>query len=449
MKTQNLYPKAKTTPVLVLAALFTVAPHIQADPTINGAMLGEEASTLTIVGTGFGQKSQAAPILLDNLDTSYENGVVNPAYQMLDHGDKIPTSSESSYSIWAAASSGAWGSVRPVVTSTHQQRHDQSKEHYFLQGKNSTLGNPVAYGDQTGWNTPTDVRQLFISWWYKPKFPPQWYWRVSPVNLKGQFIPGETLVIGGITKATFIGLDPDGQLNFAFHQSPPPTKDLLGATIAGLSSGAMSIFPEQHISTSSVGYESPGSQKYIRVWEDPRGRDGIRFSWTQMHQTIGSTVNWAEAPIQGGKWNHLELELDTQRGFARLHVNSKKLTEFSFDPALDNVGKWSPTVALIGLEGKVGRLQESHIDDIYIDNTLQRVVLANAKSISDATHYEVQQPVKWTDGSITINIQKGAIPDISTYYVFVFDGQGNPNRDGYPICSDCKPPPVKIDLSIE
>ncbi|MDX5388110.1 MAG: hypothetical protein LPK15_15235 [Alteromonadaceae bacterium] len=449
MNAQSLYRKAKAAPVLMFAALSAVAFHINAAPTVSGAVLGEDSSTLTIVGTGFGQKPQAAPILLDKLDTSYENGAVNSAYQILEHGDKVPTASESNFSIWAAGSSGAWESVRPAVTSSHQPRHDESKEHYFLRGQNSTLGNPVAHGGQTGWNTPTDDKQLYVSWWYKPKFPPQRYWRISPVSLTGEYIPGEPLNIGGIAKATFIGIDSDGQLNLAFNEKPPTTKELLGSTIVGIESGAKSLFPDQHISASSIGYESPGSQKYIRVWEDPAGKEGIRFSWTQMHQTIGTTVNWAEAPLQGGKWNHLELELDTQKGFARLHVNSKKLTEFSFDPALDREGKWSPTVALIGLEGKVGRLQESHLDDIYIDNTLQRVVLANAKSINDATHYEVQQPVKWDDQSITVIIHKGAIPDISAYYIFVFDDQGNPNKEGYPICGDCKLPPAKIDLSIE
>jgi len=171
MNAQSLYRKAKAAPVLMFAALSAVAFHIKAAPTVSGAVLGEGSSTLTIVGAGFGQKSRAAPILLDKLDTSYENGAENSAYQILDHGDKVPTYSESSSSIWAAASSGAWESVRPVVTSAHQPRHEQSKEHYFLQGQNSTLGNPVAYGGQTGWNTPIDNKQLYVSWWYKPKYP--------------------------------------------------------------------------------------------------------------------------------------------------------------------------------------------------------------------------------------------------------------------------------------
>lgn len=452
MNTRFLFPQNGAHAMLAAISISAISFSSMAAPAITSVTLEDsqnEQPTITIQGSGFGNKSQAAPILFDQVDVSYENGTINKDYLSLTHGDKVPSTSSGQPSIWAGVSSGAWGSFTPEVTTKHPPRHIDSSEHYLLLGHNSTVGNPVAYGGNSGWDTPTDNKQLYVSWWFKPKYTPQWYWRISPMNLSGEFEEGETLDIGGIAKATFIGIDGEGQINLVFLEKPPITKELLGLRIQGQTSGTTSTFPETFVGSGGEGYETPGSQKYIRIWEDPNGKEGIRFSWTQMHQTIGSTVNWSEAPVKGGAWNHLELEMDTEKGLARLHVNSQKFTEFSFDPSLDYEGQWSPTVALIGLNGKVGKLQESHLDDIYIDNSFQRVMLANASAIDQVTSYEIQRPTKWIDNQIELKAYKGSIENLDTAYVYVFDSSGVPNSEGYPICSECKAPPNQVDLSIQ
>src|SRR5690606_25941895 len=105
--------------------------------------------------------------------------------------------------------------------------------------------------------------------------------------------------------------------------------------------------------------------------------------------------NWAEAPLRGGEWNLLELELDGDEGLIRLNVNAKQFTSFKFDPSVVYQGAWSPTIAQIGLEGKVGKLQEGHVDDIYIDSTLQRIAIGNAETLENLTHYEIQMATRW------------------------------------------------------
>lgn len=438
---------------IVASMVFTASFSASAAPTISSMEIDEtqQNTKVTLTGSGFGEKTQAAPILFDKVDASYENGILNESYQMLTDGSKVPSSSsEGQAPVWAGVSSGAWGSFPPEIT-TQSPRHDKSGKHYLLLGHNSTIGNPVAYGGKSGWDTPIDNKQLYVSWWFKPKYEPQWYWRVSPVELTGSFQAEETLDIGGIARATFIGIDNDGQINLVFHKAPPRTDDLKGVTIKGQTSGATSKFPTTFVNSEGFGYETPGSQKYIRVWEDPYGKEGIRFSWTQMHQTIGSTVNWETAPVKGGEWNHLELEMDTEQGFVRLRVNSDVLTSFSFDPALDSQGRWSPTVALMGLNGKVGKLQQSHMDDIYIDKALQRVVVGNASKFENVTHYEVQYPTLWTNDMLEFNLDLGAIDSQSSAYVYVFDSSGIQNSDGYPLCMamECKAPPEKIRLLVE
>ena len=452
MNSQYTCARRKVVISLLTVMISTASMNVVSAPQISSVTISDSSGdrpTITIQGSGFGEKEQAAPILFDQLDESYENGTINESFRALEHGDKIPTTSNGQASIWAAASSGAWGSFPPEVTTQHNQRHDQSKKHYLLLGHNSTIGNPVAYGGRSGWETPIDNKQLYVSWWYKPKYAPQWYWRVSPINMSGKFTEGETLSIGSVATATFIGLDDEGQINLVFNDKPPITKEMLGQLIRGRTSGAQTTFPEYYIDSSGIGYETPGSQKYIRIWEDPQGKEGIRLSWTQMHQTVGQTVNWSEAPLKGNEWNLLELEIDSLKGFARLRVNSKTLTEFSFPPSLDYQGKWSPTVALIGLNGKAGRLQESHLDDIYIDNTLQRVLIGDASSFNSLKHTELQRPVSWTDNEVKFELTKGAIKNIDTSYVYIIDPTGNANQTGYLICTTCKLPPERIDLTIE
>lgn len=448
----NCLRTPKITTLLLTAMVSMNSISVLAVPKIQSATITKSETgdqIVTIKGTGFGEKPQAAPILFDHVDTSYENGIINTEYQKLTNGDKVPAASKGQPSVWAGVSSGAWGSFTPEIASDESQRHDQSQENYLLLGHNSTIGNPVAYGGTSGWDTPVDNKQLYVAWWFKPKYEPQWYWRITPTNQTGKFLPEETLDIGGIASATFIGIDEDGQINLVFHKNPPNTSDLKGKSVIGLSSKAQSTFPENFVNASGIGFENPGSQKYIRVWEDPNGKTGIRVAWTQMHLNIDSIVEWTEAPVKGNEWNLMEFEVDSKRGFARARINSQELATIKFDPSIDYKGRWSPTVALMGLNGKVGKLQESHLDDIYIDDSLQRIIIGDSATLKGLTHSELQRPLSWTDNEIKFELLKGSFKNIENSFIYIFDTLGNANSTGRPICTTCDLPPEKIKLHIE
>jgi len=72
-----------------------------------------------------------------------------------------------------------------------------------------------------------------------------------------------------------------------------------------------------------------------------------------------------------------------------------------------------------------------YFDDIYIDTTWSRVVLANNQDYDSATIVEPQIPSAWSGNSISATINLGAITD-STAYLFVFDADNNHNG-GYEI----------------
>lgn len=434
------------------AATFAVGSSlVWATPTITGIQSPAiteltQGSTITITGSGFGSKPQAAPILYDTVDAAYENGVLNPRHSQLSNGDLILGTNENPDSIWAGPSNTAFGASRVQVTSDRPTRHANSSEHYYFKGFNGFVGKPVAYGGKSGFDTPVDEPQLYVSWWYKPKYSPSRYWRIDPFNQTGDFIPDEQLSINGIS-AEFIGIDDEGMINLAFKEDVN-SNNLKGQLVRGLQSNATTVFPEVFKGGGDFGYLTPGSQKYIRVWEDPNGKEGIRFSWTQMHQTIGKTVNWESRALNGDEWNHMELKMDTEAGLIQIFVNSEQVTRFNFSQTLDAQGKWSPTVALLGLNGKVGKLQVNEFDDIYIDNSFQRVILANSKKFSDVTQHELQLPVKWQSNAVEFKLQLGALDLKDDLYLFVSDSEGIFPTEGYPLCFDCAPP-SEIELRVD
>jgi len=94
-----------------------------------------------------------------------------------------------------------------------------------------------------------------------------------------------------------------------------------------------------------------------------------------------------------------------------------------------------------------------YMDDVYIDNSLSRVVLANNQNYNQATITEPQIPSAWADGSITAKVNLGKLPDSGTAYVFVFDSNNQPNSVGYPVTlgssgGDTTPPAAPTGLSV-
>ncbi len=70
-------------------------------------------------------------------------------------------------------------------------------------------------------------------------------------------------------------------------------------------------------------------------------------------------------------------------------------------------------------------------DDVFIDHTRARVELGNANTWSSSTIREIQIPTAWSDGSITVNVNKGSFIS-GTAYLFVIDSSGNASN-GYPV----------------
>ena len=74
-----------------------------------------------------------------------------------------------------------------------------------------------------------------------------------------------------------------------------------------------------------------------------------------------------------------------------------------------------------------------YYDDMYVDGSLSRIILANNQNYSSATIIEPQIPSAWSDGYLTAKVNLGKLPDSGTAYLFVFDSNNQANSIGYPV----------------
>jgi hypothetical protein len=136
-----------------------------------------------------------------------------------------------------------------------------------------------------------------------------------------------------------------------------------------------------------------------------------------------------------GKWSKVEIAFkatDQNDGYITVWENGKKVMAYS--GPTDN---YPTKLRTIGVGG-YGRMQGyttnwRYFDDVYVDTTLQRVVLADKPVLSQATIIELQVPVAWSDGSITAIVNLGKFTQGQVAYLIVVDASGTPTATGFQV----------------
>jgi hypothetical protein len=77
-----------------------------------------------------------------------------------------------------------------------------------------------------------------------------------------------------------------------------------------------------------------------------------------------------------------------------------------------------------------------YFDDIYVDSTFARVVMANSEVYDDATVVEPQIPSIWSDSSVSVTVNLGMLRDGEPMCLFVFDA-GNNRSPAYCLQAVC------------
>lgn len=74
-----------------------------------------------------------------------------------------------------------------------------------------------------------------------------------------------------------------------------------------------------------------------------------------------------------------------------------------------------------------------YYDDIYVDRTQARIEICDTASWHARTHCEIQPATSWNDNDITFNMNKGSFINGSNAYIYAIDENGIANSNGYPV----------------
>ena len=207
-----------------------------------------------------------------------------------------------------------------------------------------------------------------------------------------------------------------------------------------------------------------GNVKFFRVWHSGSGQD----NWVTAFHTFGNSAPYCTdrsqpncsaiaevypcasgdyywnsfvTDITKGEWHHLQMEYEESSGVnvadgtARVWFDGELKGEWTNLVTRCNIAATPKRMSLVGFYNSWGSTPRYSYwqDDSYIDNTWARVEIGDAPVYSDCSHRELQVPTAWSGNSISVTVNQGSFSDGETAYVFVVDGNGNVNTNGYPV----------------
>ena len=76
----------------------------------------------------------------------------------------------------------------------------------------------------------------------------------------------------------------------------------------------------------------------------------------------------------------------------------------------------------------------AYFDDVFVQyGTQARVEIGDKSTWVACTYREIQIPTAWSDGSVTVTVNKGSFGNCETAYLYVIDENGNVNANGIPV----------------
>ncbi|SFM70017.1 hypothetical protein [Marinobacter pelagius] len=470
---------------LSLTLIFSTFQAVAA-PNINNISKlevsdGEKGDLIRVQGTGFNEKPNGPAVLYDHGDIAWEHGKLNNHHESFEDMQLIQRGDVDPETLWAKPSLPDERNTGVLLVKSRSSRFGAGGSHYYASGNSNFLGWPTAHG---GKEVNSNSRSMYAAFWMKIPFDPNYFYAIPADANSSRFIEGmdgeygERIQVEGESGyGRIISYEPDlGSLPYGWIFLEPPRGlegSLKGKRITGVTSDAVIVFPEAPslAKFDEVGYITPGG-KYARFWSD-EGGEGYRFSMgtAGVPGTGGSlwANNFGSLSPTPGKWNFFEVALnvgDAARGIKpslRASINGKTFVE-STDEWVDQMiarteerglGEESAvTIALLGI-GDFRTVPFSFdLDDIYLDDSLQRVMVCSAASIR-AVYYgegtcEVQHIESWDGTSIEFNLYRGALTEpAEELYLYVFDERGVPNSNGFSlsgIAGNVPSPPSSIDV---
>lgn len=418
-------------------ASVSIAP--QAAPEITSAIDNGDG-TITINGANFGAKQQAAPLLYDHTDSVWENGVEETRQAAFADGQVIESGDTDPDSLWQKNAKPAPGDIAMSIARSRALRHPGATAHYYGTGSDAFLGWPRATGGEAN-NVVGD--RAYVAFWIKLPFNMSRYWAIPADANTANFITGddydygEDILIDGLSEpARVIRYYPNlgaHQHGWLFVEMPDEVVNwnpIMGKTMTGVQSGTTLVIPTygSDAAFDGDGYISPRG-KYLRMWSDSDGK-GWRYSTANMGMASSAGTLWtnkfgSKYPIPQ-QWNLIEVFVDKgqaePRYTALLNGEIYLDDDEAFKEAVRNYQvESSPekltTIALIGANDFMSVPFSVDLADIYMDQTYQRVYLADAPTWDQVNHRELQRPKQWSDEQIIISKFDGALTGNKWLYV--------------------------------
>lgn len=350
--------------------ILSAAPPLLAAPTVggvNGAM--NHKAIITISGSGFGSKATAAPLAWDDATGSNLAKIWDGAWPNL-----LPGYNTGYYS--------------PMRGISPPHSHDTR----YIAGAHA--GNTGAY---SGWNV------LIYKVVSLPSFPcyiyASWYQRAD----------NEWVFAQGNDYNNFKTFDYSEGSN-PYAGSTNPNNPYQG------NSWYTAYGPPHPSSNTDTGTQWTTETTTPLTNPDNNGHN----AWW------GMAVN----PM-AGKWSKVEIAFKVTNqadGYVNVWENGHQVVSYA-GPTDTYVGT-QRTIAIGGFSHIHSTSNWRYFDDIYVDTTLSRVVLANNPVLSQATIIENQIPSAWSDSSITATVNLGQFTQGQTAYLFVVDSSGTPSAKG-------------------
>ena len=214
---------------------------------------------------------------------------------------------------------------------------------------------------------------------------------------------------------------------------------------------------------SSAGYENPDTT-YYSLFEWFNGSNQVV---TERGTDTGylTACYVSNIPIRG-EWVHYTVMVDlgtqgTADGVFRFYVNntlsSTPRSTYSVGTNLEAARLWDSGDSAINnvlLKAYIGNRDSStpdmnedisiYYDNVYFNDTWQRVEIGDSSTYTNCDHTEVQVPTTWdSDGErVVFTVNQGGLPD-GTAYLFVIDEDGTASS-GYQITLGGEPISTKL-----
>jgi len=294
--------------------------------------------------------------------------------------------------------SDSWSSKGNLITSTINQRHARSITSGYL----NFIDGAWLTNDSARVVGGSDSKKWTVSYWFR--LDPTWQWGTG-------MYPGPAgLKLSNVKILRF--------------WSTGDTRENTVCAFAGYGGGSL-------ICT----VENIGDQ----TW----------YFWNYNNISLGAWHNFTalydDSSALGVADGKLKIYYDSQEIFNHTDLITRQ-NETNFKrPAV--VGFWN------SLSENNGHNDPMWLDDMYIRNAWQRVVLGNAPTYASSTVFELQPITTWSDASVTINnLNQGSFNNGQTAYFFVVN-DNNVASPGFKItfggAPDTAPPANPTGLTVQ